>query len=131
MNTKRFPLTWMNVWADESANPSFIPAGPWIPTANAQYCRVMWEIHNIQSPLEVAPAWQVANTEDSPGGVDQVVTPKTSVDVYYPDDWKNMLTATQSTKDNVLFRWGWWVKRTSGTGLVMATVAGVAEYQIR
>ena len=134
MNTNRIPLPWMSIWASDDQTAIFHPATPWIQAADVQHVRAAWEIGEIQPQVEVQPAWQVADTEDSPGAAKAIVSsPETAKNVYYPSDWTDALgDGTAPTKSNMLVRFGWLVKKSSmNAGLALATVAGVVEYQGR
>lgn len=133
MSTNRIPMAWMTVWATDDNTSVFHPTTPWIEAADVQFARTAWEISTIGAELEIAPAWQVANTEDVPGAFKQLVAPASTVDVRYPADWTNILgDPTAPSKGNMLIRFGWQAKTTpTNPGLALATVAGVVEYQMR
>ena len=141
MSTKRVPLPWTTV-ITASTTAEFVPATPWMEAADAIYGRAAWEMHNISSSnMEVAPAWQIANTEDDPGGSADLDNIQTATGVYYPPStaagsiakgWQDMLgNSAAGTQDKMLVRFGWRVKIGSGTTPEYASVAGVVEYQGR
>ena len=115
-----------------STSPVFIPVTPWIEAADAQYARIAWEIAALNGNLEVTPAWQVADSEDSPGASNALDNSQTGIDVYYPNGWKTLITdGTAPTESNMLVRFGWICTLSSGSDLATAAVAGVVEYQGR
>lgn len=133
MATNRVPLSWTTVWADNTTE-AFIPATPWMEAADAQYARAAWEIHHIGADLQIQPAWQVADSEDSPGSTGLLHGAwKSGNGVYYPENgWQTLVSGSSADTDaKMLVRFGWKVKRSSGAGLTMGCVAGVVEYQSR
>ena len=132
MQISRVPLPWMTVYADDvDANACFIAATPWMEAAGVEWARTTFELRCPTGNIQVSPAWQVANTEDSPGSFKQLLSYKTLEDVYYPDDWVDVKSdGTAPTKSNLLIRFGWKVSLTSGSSLACANVAGVVEYRL-
>jgi hypothetical protein len=117
-----------------SSSAEFIPATPWMEAADAAWGRASFEIRARSANIEVAPAWEVGNVEDDPKNHQQLDTPKIANGMFYPPagGWTDMLSAaTAPTRDRMLVRFGWTVRRTSGSGAEIAAVAGVVEFQSR
>ena len=104
-----------------SATEVFLPETPWGTAAGILDGRAYFEIAQIDGAIEVTPAIQVAQHSDNPGAATKIGAPGTSVNVFYADSW-TLLTA--GTNANRLVRFGWVVKRVSGTNPVSAWVVG-------
>lgn len=115
-----------------STSAIFVPATAWSLSADIVLARVAeFEIAAVQGLATCAPAYQVANAEDSPGAI-EVIDPNNtyrgSVDVYYASDFRNIrVDATAPLKSNQLVRFGWLVKLSSGSTLGFVVARAVIE----
>lgn len=132
MQVCRVPLPWSTQFSDTETE-KFFAATPWMESAGIDKARATFEIrvNSDTTYLQIRPAWQVANTEDSPGTSTGLAAAQKLVDVYYPTGgWINVRSDSNAPgEDNLLVRFGWLVRLdTGGSGLQAVQAAGVVEY---
>lgn len=129
MQVRRFPIPFLTVFAVSDA-AVFFPGTPWMESASVDELRVTWELVSLTGDIELAPAWQVANSEENPGTSNTIATSpyKDAADVYFPTGWKDAAgDGTAPTKSNLLVRFGFLVKLKTGSTLAVANAGGVVE----
>lgn len=130
MQVRRFPIPFLTLFAT-STTAVFFPGTPWMESATVDELRVTWELIAANGDIEIAPAWQVANSEENPGATQTIVatTPyKDDPDVYFPVSWLDAAgDATAPTKSNLLVRFGFLVRLKTGTTLATANAGAVVE----
>lgn len=126
--SRNVPFNWATLFGDDSASPNFCPVTPWIPCAEWENARIMFEIAGESDQLFRAQA--VIQFADYP---DQATKPVTAVGnlengngIKYPGAWTSIATNTAS---NQLMRLGFDIKPNTGTDLVLARLAGLLELQ--
>ena len=126
MSTLTISVPWTTL-AVADTTPAFFPSGAWRASSGFTGARATLEVAAmVGTPIEVVAAFEVCNTPDSPGADTAIGSYLTSVDVQYPSSWDDITSAVQGTQ---LLRPGFLVKRTSGTGTVLARAAAVIEFK--
>ena len=116
-----------------STTAVFIPGTLWLPAGGIVYARSQWEVFAVVGNAVCLPAYQVATSTDTPGA-SMTIEPtggaafSSAVDVYYPTDFHNLRTdGTAPLKSNMLVRFGWLVKLSSGSTLAYIYAGGLVE----
>jgi len=124
MSVRSIPLPFAMI-ASDSTSATFSPVTGWMSAAQISQLRAIWELVSLTSDIEVAPAYQVANVEDSPG-TSAIITGSygTTTGMKYPSTWKDVSSALDSQQ---LIRLGWLHKLGSAGSLAVAWVGGKVE----
>lgn len=111
MQIRTIALPWTTITVDTTTD-TFFPSGGWMPAAGFDEARPTWEARGKIGNIEIAPAYQVANTtDDSNPSSFPVSTPVGTVGVVFPSGvWHN---AKPNTEDMQLVRPGWIARLTS------------------
>jgi hypothetical protein len=115
-------LAWTTVVVD-GQTALFFPATGWRAVGTLSAARALLEVAaKVGSDIDVAVAVQVANHIDAPGAPTALGSYLVNaVDVQYPTAWTDLSSAVAGAQ---LVRFGFLVKRASGSGLVAARAGG-------
>lgn len=113
MQLRTLALPWTTITVNTTSD-TFFPSSGWMPAAGFDNLRATWESLGKVGNIEVAPAYQVANTtDDSSPESYAVLTPTGSTGVHFPTGaWHN---SKGNTEDMQLVRIGW-IARVSSAG---------------
>ncbi len=123
---KRIALPWTTLAATGDVNNKvFNPATGWLNAADVKRLRGTFEARGLQANHRCIFAYQVADSDGSPGSVYELGSVQTA-------DGFNYGTITDvfnNTSPRQLVRFGWNVwYNTGGTPPLFARLGGVAEY---
>jgi len=117
MQIRTIALPWTTITVNTTTD-TFFPSSGWSPAAGFDEARGTWESIAKIGNIEIAPAYQVANTtDDSSPSSFPVATPVGTTGVNWPSGaWHN---AKPNTEDMQLVRTGWIARLTqAGEGTI-------------
>ncbi len=123
----RLLLPWTTLIAIGDVNAkAFYPASGWVPTSKAALLRGTFEQRASQTNVRVVFAYQVADSDGSPGAIYEVGTPLTADGFNYGA----LVDAAENTAGKQIVRFGWLVwYNTGGAVGVSARAGGFCEFQ--
>jgi hypothetical protein len=120
MKIRTIQLPFMTLSTNSTSN-LFLPATGWLPTDYITQMRPTWELRQANGNIQLSPAYQVADHEDSPGTSTALATLTSSTGMQYPTGWTDV---SSSLGGKQLVRFGWIVNLTSGSTLATAFAGG-------
>ncbi len=121
-NSKTVAIPWTTIVWDTNST-TFVPCTPWMRTTDIKSVRFVWEMRDRFGSLDVTPAMEPANTENSPGTEVGVGVLKNTNGFFY-DDFQDVQTDLDGDQ---LVRFGFTVVGASAATIVGARVSGRVE----
>lgn len=120
-------LPWGLVAVD-STTVVFLAATGWMTADAVDAVRVTMEILGRTGNIQIAPAYQVADTQDDDTATSHDIRSALTANGvhFWSGVWKD---AKPDTQGRQLIRFGWRVSLTSGAALGTATVGGKVDIQ--
>lgn len=123
---KRIPLPWSTLAATGDVNNKlFNPATGWVSAADVKRLRGTFEQRASQTNFRCTFAYQVADSDGTPGAVFELGSPLTADGFSYG----TLTDVFNNTSAKQMVRFGWMVwYNTGGTPPLFGRVGGTVEY---
>jgi len=124
MSFSKALLRWEQVHSTSTSSSTFFPVTMWSPASSVKEVRAGFEIALPENDITVAPAYQVANVENTVVASGLIGTYQSTSGVHYPSSWQDISTATDGAQ---LVRFGWQTLNTSTATRNRVRVGGFVQ----